>query len=93
MMIPVAKAPLLEGKQGPRSSASPTINRSPGAAPRHFARSGAELAITYLNDKAKKFVEPLARELEAPIFMPLDVRTARPDGGGVRAHPQGMGRT
>jgi enoyl-[acyl-carrier protein] reductase I len=33
----------------------------------------AELAVTYLNDKAKKFVEPLARELEAPIFMPLDV--------------------
>src|SRR4030095_6595995 len=33
----------------------------------------AELAVTYLNDKAKNYVEPLARELEAPIFMPLDV--------------------
>ena len=33
----------------------------------------AELAITYLNEKARRFVEPLARELEAPIFMPLDV--------------------
>jgi enoyl-[acyl-carrier protein] reductase I len=32
------------------------------------------LAVTYLNDKAKKFVEPLAREVEAPIVMPLDVR-------------------
>ncbi len=31
--------------------------------------------MTYLNDKAKKYVEPLARELEAPIVMPLDVRT------------------
>ena len=31
------------------------------------------MAVTYLNDKAKKYVEPLARELEAPIFMPLDV--------------------
>ena len=40
-----------------------------------FRALGAELAVTYLNDKAKKFVEPLARELEAPIFMPLDVRT------------------
>jgi enoyl-[acyl-carrier protein] reductase I len=30
--------------------------------------------VTYLNDKAKKYVEPLARELEAPILMPLDVR-------------------
>jgi enoyl-[acyl-carrier protein] reductase I len=31
--------------------------------------------VTYLNDKAKKYVEPLARKLEAPILMPLDVRT------------------
>jgi enoyl-[acyl-carrier protein] reductase I len=38
-----------------------------------FRALGADLAVTYLNDKAKKFVEPLARELEAPIFMPLDV--------------------
>jgi enoyl-[acyl-carrier protein] reductase I len=30
--------------------------------------------LTYLNDKAKKFVEPLAHEVEAPIVMPLDVR-------------------
>src|SRR4029078_4260345 len=35
---------------------------------------GAELAITYLNDKAKPYVEPLARKLEAPIFEPLDVQ-------------------
>ena len=34
---------------------------------------GAELAITYLNDKARPHVEPLARGLEAPIFLPLDV--------------------
>jgi enoyl-[acyl-carrier protein] reductase I len=36
---------------------------------------GAEIALTYLNDKAKKYVEPLAKELEAPIFMPMDVRS------------------
>jgi enoyl-[acyl-carrier protein] reductase I len=35
--------------------------------------AGAELAITYLNDKAKPYVEPLAGEIKAPIFMPLDV--------------------
>jgi enoyl-[acyl-carrier protein] reductase I len=39
-----------------------------------FRALGAELAVTYLNDKAKKYVEPLARELQAPILMPLDVR-------------------
>jgi enoyl-[acyl-carrier protein] reductase I len=34
---------------------------------------GADVAVTYLNEKAKRFVEPLARELEAGIFMPMDV--------------------
>ena len=34
---------------------------------------GAELAITYLNDKAERFVRPLADELDASIVMPLDV--------------------
>ena len=38
-----------------------------------FRQLGAELAITYLNDKARPHVEPLARKLEAPIFLPLDV--------------------
>jgi enoyl-[acyl-carrier protein] reductase I len=38
-----------------------------------FRTAGAELAITWLNDKAKTYVEPLARELEAEITMPLDV--------------------
>lgn len=41
---------------------------------RAFRKLGAELAITYLNDKARPYVEPLARELEAPIFLPLDVQ-------------------
>src|SRR6185437_2771225 len=39
-----------------------------------FRALGADLAVTYLNDKAMKYVEPLARELEAPILMPLDVQ-------------------
>ena len=38
-----------------------------------FRQLGAEIAVTYLNEKAKPFVEPLARKLEAPIFAPLDV--------------------
>jgi len=38
-----------------------------------FRELGAEVAITYLNDKARPYVEPLARELEAPLFLPLDV--------------------
>jgi enoyl-[acyl-carrier protein] reductase I len=40
---------------------------------RAFRELGAELAITYLNEKAKAYVEPLARNLEASVFAPLDV--------------------
>ena len=40
---------------------------------RAFRALGADLAVTYLNDRAKKYVEPLAKALDAPIFMPLDV--------------------
>jgi enoyl-[acyl-carrier protein] reductase I len=38
-----------------------------------FHELGADLAITYANEKTRSYVEPLAREVEAPIFMPLDV--------------------
>jgi len=38
-----------------------------------FRTAGAELAITWLNDKARPHVEPLAQELEASIAAPLDV--------------------
>ena len=41
-----------------------------------FRELGAELAITYATEKSKSYVEPLARELAAPIFMPLDVSRA-----------------
>jgi len=38
-----------------------------------FKALGADVAVTYLNDKAKRFVQPLADELGASLFMPLDV--------------------
>jgi enoyl-[acyl-carrier protein] reductase I len=37
-----------------------------------FHELGAQLALTYANEKTKGYTEPLARELEAPIYMPLD---------------------
>ena len=40
---------------------------------RVFRELGAEVAVTWLNEKARPHVEPLARALEAPIAMPLDV--------------------
>jgi enoyl-[acyl-carrier protein] reductase I len=41
---------------------------------RAFHSLGAELAITYLNEKARPHVEPLAELLDARIFLPLDVQ-------------------
>ena len=38
-----------------------------------FRSAGAEVAVTWLNDKARPYVEPLAKELGAPITGPLDV--------------------
>jgi enoyl-[acyl-carrier protein] reductase I len=38
-----------------------------------FHELGADLAITYATAKAKPHVEPLAQQLAAPIFLPLDV--------------------
>jgi enoyl-[acyl-carrier protein] reductase I len=40
---------------------------------RAFHELGAALALTYLNEKARAWVEPLAKQVEAPILMPLDV--------------------
>jgi enoyl-[acyl-carrier protein] reductase I len=41
-----------------------------------FRELGAEIAVTYLNEKARAYVAPLAERLEAPIFVPLDVSRA-----------------
>ena len=73
--IPVAKAKLLEGKRGLIVGIANDQSIAWGCA-KAFRAFGAELAITFLNDKAKKHVEPLAALLEAPIGMPLDVQEA-----------------
>ena len=71
-MIPLAKAKLLEGKRGLIVGIANDQSIAWGCA-KAFRALGAELAVTYLNEKARKYVEPLAHELEAPIFLPLDV--------------------
>jgi enoyl-[acyl-carrier protein] reductase I len=63
----------LEGKKGFVMGIANENSIAWGCA-RAFRSFGAELAITYLNDKAKPYVEPLAAALEAPILMPLDVQ-------------------
>ncbi|ANN69015.1 enoyl-ACP reductase FabI [Bordetella bronchialis] len=42
-----------------------------------FHELGAELAITYAGEKARPHVEPLARAMQAHIFMPLDFTQPR----------------
>ena len=43
------------------------------SAAQRFRNAGAELAVTYVNDKARPFVEPLSDQIEAPIFLPCNV--------------------
>jgi enoyl-[acyl-carrier protein] reductase I len=73
-MIEVAQKPLA-GKKGLVLGIANEHSIAYGCA-QAFRALGAGLAVTYLNDKAKPYVEPLARELEAPIFLPCDVRQA-----------------
>jgi enoyl-[acyl-carrier protein] reductase I len=73
-MIPAVKAKLLEGKKGLIVGIANENSIAWGCA-KAFRAFGADLAVTYLNDKAKKYVEPLAREIDAAILMPLEVRT------------------
>lgn len=72
MTIPTVKAKLLDGKKGLVVGIANENSIAWGCA-RAFRAFGAELAVTYLNEKARPYVEPLARELGAPIVLPLDV--------------------
>jgi enoyl-[acyl-carrier protein] reductase I len=72
MTLPAVKAPILEGKKGLIVGIANDQSIAWGCA-RAFRALGAEIAITYLNDKARPHVEPLAKEVEAPIFMPMDM--------------------
>jgi enoyl-[acyl-carrier protein] reductase I len=41
---------------------------------RAFRDQGAELAVTYQNDKAEPHVRPVAESLASALILPLDVR-------------------
>jgi enoyl-[acyl-carrier protein] reductase I len=64
--------PILKGKRALIAGIANEYSIAYGCA-KAFREVGAELAITYLNEKARPHVEPLARGLEAPIFVPLNV--------------------
>jgi enoyl-[acyl-carrier protein] reductase I len=68
----VIPQPVLKGKKALVVGVANDSSIAYGCA-RAFSELGAELALSYLNEKARPHVEPLARELGAGIFMPLDV--------------------
>jgi enoyl-[acyl-carrier protein] reductase I len=70
----VSQLPLLAGKRGLVTGIANESSIAAGCA-RAFAAAGAQLATTYFNDKARPFVEPVARLVDASILMPLNVET------------------
>lgn len=71
-MIDATQMPALEGKRALILGIANEHSIAYGCA-RVFRRLGAEVALTYLSEKARPFVEPLAHELDARIFAPCDV--------------------
>lgn len=62
----------LAGKRGLVTGIANTDSIAWGCA-KAFRALGAELAVTYLNDKALPHVEPLARQVDASLLMPLNL--------------------
>lgn len=63
---------LLAGKKGLVVGVANDASIAWGCA-KAFRDQGAVLAVTYLNHKAKTYVQPLAEQLPAQICLPLDV--------------------
>ena len=72
MKTPEVDKPVLKGAKALVVGIANDSSIAYGCA-RAFRELGADLALTYLNPKSRPYVEPLARDLEASIFMPLDV--------------------
>ncbi|WP_448204924.1 enoyl-ACP reductase FabI [Azospirillum sp. sgz302134] len=63
----------LEGKRGLVAGIANDQSIAYGCA-KAFRELGAELAVTYLNEKAEPHVRPLAQQLGADLILPCDVR-------------------
>jgi enoyl-[acyl-carrier protein] reductase I len=74
MMVPHSQllATVLAGRKGLIVGIANENSIAYGCA-RVFRDLGAELAVTWLNEKARPHVQPLGRSLDATIAMPLDV--------------------
>ena len=72
-MIDPSSLALLKGKKALVTGIANDQSIAWGCA-KAFHAFGADVAVTYLNEKAKPYEEPLAKEIKAPIFMPLDLQ-------------------
>ena len=64
---------LLKGKCGLVIGIANEHSIASGCA-RVFSAWGADLAVTYLNEKSKTYVQPIATEVKAKMLLPLDVQ-------------------
>lgn len=71
-MIETTIRPILSGHKALVVGIANDMSIAYGCA-KAFRMAGADLAVTWLNEKARPYVEPLAEELQASIAMPLDV--------------------
>ncbi|TYB85384.1 enoyl-ACP reductase FabI [Oceaniovalibus sp. ACAM 378] len=63
---------LLKGKRGLVVGIANEHSIAAGCA-MAFRAAGAELAVTYANERSKPFIAPVVAKLDAPLFLPLDV--------------------
>ncbi|SAK64910.1 enoyl-(acyl carrier protein) reductase [Caballeronia catudaia] len=70
-MMEHVPAPVLKGAKALVTGIANEHSIAYGCA-KAFRELGADLAITYADDKARPYVEPIAQALEARIFMPLN---------------------
>jgi enoyl-[acyl-carrier protein] reductase I len=71
-MTPPVPRPVLQGKKALVVGIANEYSIAWGCA-KAFHELGADVAVTYLNDKARGYVEPLAQSIDAPLLLPLDV--------------------
>lgn len=72
-MIDVSSLAFLKGKKALVTGIANDQSIAWGCA-KAFHAFGADIAITYRSEKTKKYVDALAKEVKAPIYMPLDVQ-------------------
>ncbi len=78
MMDPLADRrlpPVLEGRKALVVGVANAQSIAWGCA-QAMHKAGAEIAMTYLNEKARPHVAPLAEAVAAPVFLPVEARDA-----------------